>query len=117
MATISIEGNQLETIIEKNEIVFIDFWAPWCAPCKQFSKNFERVALETADMTFATMNIENESVLAEFLEIRSIPHLMVFKRGVLIYSESGSLPESSLRELVAQARSADVSELNEQTKE
>jgi len=111
---LTVTSDEFESVIEQNEVVFIDFWATWCAPCKQFATTYEHVAALNPSVTFATINIENESELAETFNIRSIPHLMVFKQGIAIYSESGSMPESTLKELVEQALDADVSAIREQ---
>lgn len=109
-----VTGEHFETVIGDNEIVFVDFWAEWCAPCKQFAHVYERVAAQYESILFAKINIEEESELAEAFHIRSIPHLMVFKQGIAIYSEAGSMPESTLKELVQQALDADVSKIKEQ---
>jgi len=108
---------QLEVLIENNDLVFVDFWAEWCAPCKQFAKIYEQVATLNPDIVFAKVNIETESELAETLQIRSIPHLMVFKQGIAVYSDAGSMPESTLKELVEQARKVDVSQIKAQLKQ
>ncbi len=100
-----------DDLFEKNEIVFIDFWANWCAPCKQFAHVYERIAAQFPNLMFGKINIEDEPTLAETFQIRSIPHLMIFKQGIVIYSESGSMPESALIELVQQAIEADVSNI------
>jgi thioredoxin 1 len=111
-------GSQgFESFITKNEIVIVDFWATWCAPCRQFSVVYERVAQMYPAVTFAKINIEQEAELAEAFNIRSIPHLMVFKQGIAIYSEAGSMPESTLKELVEQAIKADVSAIRKQLDE
>ena len=110
----SVSGSTFEKIIQDNEIVILDFWASWCAPCKQFSPVFERVAEQFKHLLFAKVNIEEEHEFAEVFQIRSIPHLMVFKQGIVIYSEAGSMPESTLKELVQQAIDADVSEIKAQ---
>jgi thioredoxin 1 len=112
--TTAITGEQFETVINENEIVIIDFWASWCAPCKQFAHVYEKVANQYEKILFAKINIEEEQELAEVFQIRSIPHLMVFKQGIVIYSEAGSMPESTLKELVQQALDADVSEIKAQ---
>ena len=109
----AIEGMQFEAYINKNSIVFIDFWAEWCAPCKAFAKVYEAIAKEYPDIQFAKVNIEEEQELSDSLQIRSIPHLMIFKEGILIYSEAGSMPESTLKDLVKQAIAADVTEIKE----
>lgn len=110
----AITTDQFEGLIQKNELIFIDFWAEWCAPCKQFATVYERVAQLHEKIKFVKINIEHEHELAETFQIRSIPHLMVFKQGIVIYSESGSMPESTLKELVQQALDADVSKIREQ---
>ncbi len=112
--TQSIKGEQFEALIADNEIVIVDFWAIWCAPCKQFGHVYERVASLYENVVFAKVNLEEESELADIFQIRSIPHLMVFKQGIVIYSEAGSMPESTLKELVQQALDADVSEIKAQ---
>lgn len=109
-----VKSDQFEALIRDNDIVVIDFWAVWCAPCRQFAHVFEKVAGQYNNIAFAKVNIEEEPDLAEAFQIRSIPHLMVFKQGIAIYSEAGSMPESTLKELVEQALKADVSEIKAQ---
>ncbi|HBI21273.1 MAG TPA: thiol reductase thioredoxin [Legionella sp.] len=110
----TVRGDTFEPLIKDNALVFVDFWAQWCAPCKQFATIYERVAASHPEIVFAKINIEEESELAETFNIRSIPHLMVFKQGIAIYSEAGSMPESTLKELVQQALDADVTSIREQ---
>lgn len=112
--TKAIKGSEFETVINNNPLVFVDFWAPWCAPCRQFGTVYEHVAVKHPDILFAKINIEEEHELAETFQIRSIPHLMVVKQGIVIYSEAGSMPESALIELVQQAQAADVSKIRSQ---
>lgn len=107
----AINGEQFEALLQDNDILFVDFWAPWCAPCKQFALVYERVAQLYPGIIFCKVNIEQESEFADVFAIRSIPHLMVFKKGIAIYSESGSMPESTLKELAQQALDADVSDI------
>jgi len=114
MSSQILKSAQFEAMIQENELVFIDFWAEWCAPCKQFSKTYEQVSEQFPSITFTKVNIEEEAELADFFEIRSIPHLMVFKAGIVIYSDAGSMPESALKELAQQAIDADVSEIKAQ---
>lgn len=114
MPSQTLTSAAFETLINENELVFIDFWAAWCAPCKQFSKVYEQVSDHFPGIVFAKVNIEEQQDLADFFEIRSIPHLMVFKDGIVIYSDAGSMPESTLKELAQQALDADVSEIRAQ---
>ncbi|AWN74445.1 thioredoxin family protein [Legionella anisa] len=117
MTSLNITNTEFQSLIDKNEIVFIDFWADWCAPCKQFSKVYEQVAEQFPNIKFAKVNIEAEQQLSDFFEIRSIPHLMVFKEGIVIYSNAGSMPASTLKELVEQAVAVDVSAIKAELQE
>lgn len=114
---IEITAAQFDAFIEAYPIVFVDFWAEWCSPCKQFAVVYDRVAKLYPDIVFAKVNIEKEHELAEMFQIQSIPHLMVFKQGIAIYSDSGSMPESTLKELAQQARAVDVAEIRRQLDE
>lgn len=112
--TKSLKSTEFEATITHNSIVFMDFWAPWCAPCRQFGMVYEQVAAKHPQVLFTKINIEEEQELAETFHIRSIPHLMVLKEGIVIYSEAGSMPESALTELVQQALDADVTAIRDQ---
>lgn len=114
MLKATVNAAQLEEILAKNAIVFVDFWAEWCAPCKQFGKIYDEMADSYPSIAFAKVNIEKESELAETFQIRSIPHLMIFKEGIVIYSDSGSMPKSILKELIEQALVVDVSDIRAQ---
>lgn len=110
----AVNGEQFESLILDNDLVFVDFWATWCAPCKQFAQVYEKVAQKYPDVIFAKVNIEEEQEMAEAFQIRSIPHLMIFKKGIAIYSEAGSMPESTLKELVEQAQAVDINKIKEE---
>jgi len=107
----TVTEKNFDQIIADNAIVFLDFWAAWCAPCKQFAKVYEKVAMQHADIYFGSINVEAESILSSTFSIQAIPHLMVFKDGIVVYSDAGSKTESTLLELVQQAKDADVSEI------
>lgn len=117
MPSQNVTSAEFESLINENEIVFIDFWADWCAPCKQFATIYEQVAEQFPNIKFVKVNIEAEQELADFFEIRSIPHLMVFKESIVIYSNAGSMPASTLKELVEQALTVDVSAIKAQIEE
>lgn len=108
MSCHEVTSAQFQSCISAHEVVFVDFWAAWCAPCKQFLRVYEQIEEQYPSIFFAKVNIEEEQELADLFEIRSIPHLMIFKKGIIIYSDAGTIPESALKELAQQALAADV---------
>ena len=115
MAIITANKTNFDSLIESSNIVVLDFWASWCMPCKQFGKVFQKVSTHFPRVSFAKVNIEEEPELAELFHVRSIPHLVIIKDSIAIYSDAGSMPESTFRQLIEQAVAADVSNLKEQT--
>jgi thioredoxin 1 len=104
-------------VIEGNDITIVDFWAPWCGPCRSFAPTFEKVAEANPDMTFAKINTEQEQELAAQFQIRSIPTLMVFREKVIIFSQPGVLPESALTELLSQVKALDMEQVHKEIAE
>lgn len=117
MGTVEITADNFKQTIEGNDIVLLDYWADWCGPCKMFGPIFEKVADDNPDITFGKVNTEQEQQLAQTFKIRSIPTLMVFKEGVLIFSQPGMLPEPALKELVEKTRELDMEEVRQQIAE
>lgn len=116
--TIAIEGfEQFEDLIKQHELVILDFWADWCAPCKAFSTVYEQLSEQYPHIAFGKINIQEAKELTETFQIRSIPHLMIVKKGIVIYSESGSMPESTLNELIEQALDVDISKIRSEMHE
>lgn len=114
MAVVNFKKAEFESLIQDNELVFIDFWAAWCSPCKRFSQIYEQVSEQFPSVVFAKVNIEEEQELAAVFEIHSIPYLMIFKKGIVIYANAGSLSEKSLTELVSQSLTVEVDDINKQ---
>ena len=111
----AITANNFEEYLQTCDIMFVDFWATWCAPCKNFARTFAKIAAQYPAITFCNVNIEQEDELAKVFAIQSVPHLMIFKKCIAIYSESGAIPEAILQELAKQALAADISDIINQT--
>jgi thioredoxin 1 len=106
--TVEITEQSFRSIVERDGIVLIDWWAPWCGPCRAFAPVFEQVAARHPDLTFGKVNTEVEQGLAAAFEIRSIPTLMVLRDRVLLLAQPGALPASALEELIEKVRSLDM---------
>ncbi|MGO3891203.1 MAG: thioredoxin [Paenalcaligenes sp.] len=112
MSTVELTQNTFQDSIEGEKPLIIDFWAPWCGPCRQFGPTFEKVSEKHDDIVFAKVNTEEEQELAAALRIRSIPTIMVFRERVLLFSHSGALSESQLEELVSQVKAVDMQQVH-----
>jgi thioredoxin len=111
MASIDVKSSEFDALITKGGIVFVDFWAEWCGPCKMFGPIYEKVSEQYPEITFAKIDTEAEREIAAAAGITSIPTLMAFRDGILLYREAGALPEQSLQKLVAQVTSLDMDEI------
>lgn len=111
MALIELTQANFDEVIEKNEIVVVDFWASWCGPCKAFAPTFEQAAKDYPDITFGKVNTENEQQLSQDFNVRSIPMIMIIKQKVVIFSEAGALPASAFKDLIEQAIKLDMSKV------
>ncbi len=114
MATINVGEKEFEGLITESPIVFVDFWAEWCGPCKMFGPVYEAASENHPDVVFAKVDTEAEQSLAGAAGITSIPTLMAFRDGILLFRQPGALPASSLEELLAAIKAADMEEIKKE---
>ena len=111
MATIALNEANFESTIQAEGLTLIDVWADWCGPCKMFAPIYDKVSEENPGVTFAKVDTEAEQNVAAMCGIQSIPTIMVFRDGILLFNQAGALPEHSLKEIVAAAQALDMDEV------
>ena len=111
MPTIELTEKNFDTVTKESSIVFVDFWASWCAPCRSFAPVFEKASNKHADVVFGKVDTEAEPALAGSFQIRAIPTLMVIKDGVVVFAQAGMLPPAALEDLIEQAKKLDMEEV------
>ncbi|KFI45800.1 thioredoxin [Bifidobacterium bohemicum] len=108
MATTTLDAKNFETTINGNELVFVDFWATWCGPCKAFGPVYEKASEANPDIVFGKVDIDQNQELAAAAEIQAVPTLMIAKKGQIIFKQAGALRSSDLDELIEKAREIDM---------
>lgn len=114
VAVIELTKENFEETVTNNDFVIVDFWAPWCGPCRSFAPTYEKVSEDHPNIVFAKVNTEEEQEIAGHFQIRSIPTLMIFREKVIIFSQAGALPESGFRDLLEKASELDMAEVHQQ---
>lgn len=117
MPTVNVTRDNFIDVVNDQDTVIIDFWAPWCAPCRSFAPVFEEVSDKFPDIKFAKVNTEEEQELAAAFQVRSIPTLMIFREKVILYAEAGALSGPALEEIVTKAAAIDMAEVHSQIAE
>lgn len=114
MSTVELTAETFEQTITGNDIVLVDWWASWCGPCRSFAPVYEEAAEKHDDIVFGKVDTESQQALAAGAQISSIPTIMAFREGVLVFAQPGALPAPALEELIGQVRALDMEDVRAQ---
>src|SRR3954468_12967145 len=114
MAVVELTKENFEQVITSNNTVIVDYWAPWCGPCRGFAPVFEKVSEMHPDVVFAKVDTDAEQEIAAHFQIRSIPTLMVFREQIIVFSQPGALPQGAFEQVVSRAKAIDMDEVRKQ---
>jgi thioredoxin len=114
VATVQLTKDNFEQTVNENAMVIVDFWAPWCGPCRGFAPVYEKASEQHPDVVFAKVNTDEEQELAGGFGIRSIPTLMVFREKVILFQQAGALPAQALEQVISQAKALDMAKVHQE---
>ena len=114
MAIVNLTKDTFRDIISGNDTILVDFWAPWCGPCRQFAPVFDSMSEKHPDVVFAKVNTEEEQELAGHFNIRSIPTLMVFRQQIIVFAQPGALPPAGLASVIEKVAALDMDDVRRQ---
>ena len=117
MSTVDVTEDTFEQTVTQDGIVFVDAWADWCGPCKQFAPTYEKASETHDDVVFAKLDTEANQQLASALEIQAIPTLMAFRDGIMVFRNAGALPPAAFDDLIQQVKSLDMDDVRRQIAE
>ena len=114
MPVVELTKDNFEQVVTSNGTVIVDYWAPWCGPCRGFAPVFEKVAEKNPDIVFAKVNTDDEQEIAQHFQIRSIPTLMVFRDQIIVFSQPGAMPQGAFEQVVEKTKALDMEEVRRQ---
>jgi len=117
MATVELTNENFEDTVRKNDIVIVDFWAPWCGPCRGFAPVFDAASEKHPDIVFGKVNADEQQELAAAFSIRSIPFVLLLRENVIVFAQSGALPAEGLESVIEQACALDMTQIHQEVAE